>query len=98
MLIVPLRFQNIETRSRLVYSLERELTDEFFDRKHFLGSAGIPPEKCKKVDEGFREITRLLVSDGCFLRFRILPCQGKDRKTETVSVAFAQLAVAIWFQ
>ena len=78
--------RDVEQRHKLVQGEE------------FLLRAGIPAQQGEEVDDSLGEVAVLTVATAHVAGLRVVPLQGEHGESQTVAVAFRQLAFAVGFQ
>ena len=95
LVVEPLAFLEVELRARLAHALQRELRDEFVHCVHLLVSGVVPSEQGKEVYHRFGVVSALAIAARHAAVFLIVELEREHGETESVSVAFAEFAVAI---
>ena len=93
--VEPLAFLVIELGAALAAMGEVEESDHLIEGHQLDVVAGVPPEQCKEVDHGLRQVATLAVARRLFATLRVVPLEGEDGEPEAVTIALAQLASAL---
>ena len=94
-MVEPFGLVEGELRAGFADFLQREKLHHLIKGEDFLFSTRIPAQQGQHIHHGIRQIAAFAISQGDIAALGIAPLQREYRKSETVAVAFAELAVAI---